>query len=193
MSPSHSSPFRNKPCVWGKIRKNQRIRRTWSTARYLANIFLNTEIKQLYCQNQTIRGLFKKYRECWISSGYVFSSFEFFVALCWYSYLSLMPTSSAILNVQLICYSHFVLTCFDSSSIFTFSTKWIKEYVLYFVWKTKLSAWTHPNVDCGIRWSYIGPKQRLSVAQNVLRRPRRYDRQRAYRTPEHVNNNHWYI
>ncbi|UYV65031.1 hypothetical protein LAZ67_3002872 [Cordylochernes scorpioides] len=45
-----------------------------------------------------------------------------------------------------------------------------------------------PNVDCGIRRSYFGPKQRLSVVQNVLRRPRRCERQRACRTPEHFNN-----
>ncbi|UYV74047.1 hypothetical protein LAZ67_11001969 [Cordylochernes scorpioides] len=45
-----------------------------------------------------------------------------------------------------------------------------------------------PNVECGIRRSYLGPKQRLSVVQNVLRRPRRYERRRACRTPEHFNN-----
>ncbi|CAD7002724.1 unnamed protein product [Ceratitis capitata] len=45
-----------------------------------------------------------------------------------------------------------------------------------------------PNVDCGIRRSYPGPKQRLSVVQNVLRRPKRCDRRRAFRTPEHFNN-----
>ncbi|UYV83458.1 hypothetical protein LAZ67_23001099 [Cordylochernes scorpioides] len=45
-----------------------------------------------------------------------------------------------------------------------------------------------PNVDCGIRRSYLGPKQRLSVVQNVLRRPRRCERRRACRTPEHFNN-----
>ncbi|UYV66795.1 hypothetical protein LAZ67_4002873 [Cordylochernes scorpioides] len=42
-----------------------------------------------------------------------------------------------------------------------------------------------PNVDCGIRRSYLGPKQRLSVVQNVLRRPRRCERRRVCRTPEH--------
>ncbi|UYV69097.1 hypothetical protein LAZ67_6002414 [Cordylochernes scorpioides] len=45
-----------------------------------------------------------------------------------------------------------------------------------------------PNVDCGIRRSYLGPNQRLSVVQNVLRRPRRCERRRACRTPEHFNN-----
>ena len=44
--------------------------------------------------------------------------FRFFVALCWYSYLSLMPTSSAIFKVQLIFNSYFAGTCFGSSSIF---------------------------------------------------------------------------
>ena len=46
-----------------------------------------------------------------ISAGYVhyvtvhyvcIFDFRFFVALCWYSCLSLMPTSSAILNVQFL-------------------------------------------------------------------------------------------
>ena len=69
--------------------------------------------------------------------------FRFFVALCWYSCLSLMPTSSAILNVQLIFDSCFACTCFGSSSIFAYSKKWIKESVSNFVWKTKLSARTH--------------------------------------------------
>ncbi|UYV78256.1 hypothetical protein LAZ67_16000691 [Cordylochernes scorpioides] len=36
--------------------------------------------------------------------------------------------------------------------------------------------------------SCVGPKQRLSVVQNVLRRPRRCERRRACRTPEHFNN-----
>ncbi|UYV64661.1 hypothetical protein LAZ67_3001587 [Cordylochernes scorpioides] len=34
----------------------------------------------------------------------------------------------------------------------------------------------------------FGPKQRLSVVQNVLRRPRRCERRRVCRTPEHFNN-----
>ena len=41
---------------------------------------------------------------------------RFFVALCWYSYPLLMPTSSVILNVQLICDGYFA--CFGSSSMF---------------------------------------------------------------------------
>ena len=45
--------------------------------------------------------------------------FRFFVAICWYSYLSLMSTSSAILNVQFIFDSYFAWTCFGLSSIFT--------------------------------------------------------------------------
>ncbi|UYV75546.1 hypothetical protein LAZ67_13000574 [Cordylochernes scorpioides] len=45
-----------------------------------------------------------------------------------------------------------------------------------------------PNVDCGIRRSYLGPKQRLSVVQNDLKRLRRCERRRACRTPEHFNN-----
>ncbi|UYV78161.1 hypothetical protein LAZ67_16000324 [Cordylochernes scorpioides] len=50
-----------------------------------------------------------------------------------------------------------------------------------------------PNVDCGIRRSYLGPKQRLSVVQNVLRRPRRcYEEELAERpststTDEKIN------
>ena len=47
--------------------------------------------------------------------------FRFFVVSCWYSYPSLMPTSSAILNVQLIFNSYFAWTCFGSSSIFASS------------------------------------------------------------------------
>ena len=44
--------------------------------------------------------------------------FQFFVALCWYSYPSLMPAISAILNVWLIFDSYFAWTCFGLSSIF---------------------------------------------------------------------------
>ena len=25
-----------------------------------------------------------------------------------------------------------------------------------------------PNIDCGVRWSHLGPKQRLTMVQNVL-------------------------
>ena len=46
-----------------------------------------------------------------------------------------------------------------------------------------------PNVDCGLWWSYLGPKQRLSVVQNVCRGPRRCERRIACRTPEHVSEN----
>ena len=74
-----------------------------------------------------IHGLFKKYREFWISTGYVYSIFDFFVALCWYSYSSLMPTSSVILNVRLIFDSYFVWTCFGSSSIFASSVSGTKK------------------------------------------------------------------
>ena len=94
-------------------------------------------------QSSTIRALLKKYREFWISADYVYSIFDFFVALCWYSCFSFMPTSTAILNVQLIFDSCFACTCFGSSSIFAYSKKWIKESVSNFVWKTKLSARTH--------------------------------------------------
>ena len=64
-----------------------------------------------------LRGLSKKYREFWISAGYVYSIFDFFVALCWCSYPSLITTSSVILNVRLIFDSYFAWTCFGSSSI----------------------------------------------------------------------------
>ena len=40
-----------------------------------------------------------------------------------------MPTSSAVLNVQLIFNSYFAWTCFGSSSIFAYSKKWIKVSV----------------------------------------------------------------
>ena len=86
--------------------------------------------------------MFKKYREFWICAGYVYSIFVFFVALCLYLYFLFMPTSTAILNVQLIFDSCFACMCFGSSSIFAYSKKWIKESVSNFVWKTKLSART---------------------------------------------------
>ena len=63
--------------------------------------------------------------------GYVYSNFDFFVALCWYSHPSIMPTSSVILNVQLIFDSYFAWTCFGLSS-FAYSKKWIKESVSNF-------------------------------------------------------------
>ena len=47
--------------------------------------------------------------------------FSIFMALCWYSYPSLMATSSVMLNVQLIFDSYFSWACFDSSSIFVSS------------------------------------------------------------------------
>ena len=53
--------------------------------------------------------------------------FLFFVGLCWYSYPSLILTSSTILNVQLIFYSYFVWTCFASSSIFGSSVSRTKK------------------------------------------------------------------
>ena len=43
---------------------------------------------------------------------------------------------------------------------------------------SKLMRGRIPNVDCGIWWSYLGPKQRLSVVQNVLRGPRKCERRR---------------
>ena len=43
-----------------------------------------------------------------------------------------MLTSSAILNAQLIFDSYFAWTCFDSSSIFACSKKWIEESVSKF-------------------------------------------------------------
>ena len=85
----------------------------------------------------------KKYREIWISAGYVYSIFDFFVALRRYSCFLFMPTSTAILNVQLIFDSCFACTCFGSPSIFAYSKKWIKESVSNFVWKTELSAGRH--------------------------------------------------
>ena len=63
-----------------------------------------------------------------------------------------MPTSTAILNVQLVFDSCFACTCFGSSSIFAYSKKWIKESVSNFVWKTKLRARTHS--ECGL-WHMV--------------------------------------
>ena len=62
----------------------------------------------------TPSGLFKKYRKFWICASYVYSIFDFFVALCWYSYPSFTPTISFILNIQLIFDSDFAWTCFGS-------------------------------------------------------------------------------
>ena len=76
---------------------------------------------QKWPENEYIRGLFKKYREFWIFAGYVYSIFDLFVALCWYSYPSLMSTSSDILIVQLIFDGYFAWMCFNSSSVFASS------------------------------------------------------------------------
>ena len=108
-----------------------------------------------------VRGLLRKYREFWISAGYVYSIFDFFVALCWRSCPSLMLTSSAILNFQLIFDSCFAWTCFGSSSIFAYSKKWIKESVSNFVWKTKLSVRTHS--ECWL-WHMVKLPWTLSLA-----------------------------
>ena len=97
-----------------------------------------------------------------------------------------MPTISTFLNVWFIFDSCFACTCFGSSSIFAYSQKWIKESVLNFMWKPVLSARMHS--ECWlwhIWWSNLGPKQRLSVVQNFFRGPRRCERGRACRTPEH--------
>ena len=77
--------------------------------------------------------MFKKYREFWIFTGFVYSIFDYFVALCWYSKPLLMLTRSVILNVLSISDSPFAWTRAGSSSIFAFSKKWIKEVLLNFV------------------------------------------------------------
>ena len=91
----------------------------------------------ILCLSFQLRGLFKKYREFWISAGYVYSIFNYFVALCWYSFPSLIPTRSAILNVQLIFYSYFVWTCFGSSSTFACFKKGSKH--LYQIFRVERS------------------------------------------------------
>ena len=45
-----------------------------------------------------------------------------------------------------------------------------------------------PNVDCGIWWSYLGPKQRLSLIQNVYREDEN-DEERAGRPSTSTTNN----
>ena len=72
------------------------------------------------------------------STGYVHSIFDFFVALCWYAYPSLVPTSSAISNVQLSFDSYFAWTCFGSSSIFASSVSGTRK--------------SHRGQIWGIRW-----------------------------------------
>ena len=64
--------------------------------------------------------------------------FRFFVTLCWYSYPSLMPTSSAVLNAHLIFDSYFAWTCFGSSSIFASSVSGTRK--------------NHGGQIWGIRW-----------------------------------------
>ena len=64
-----------------------------------------------------------------------YSIFDFLVALCWYSYPSLKPTSSVILNVQLIFDSYFAWTYFCSSSIFAHSKKMDQRICV------KISGW----------------------------------------------------
>ena len=58
-------------------------------------------VSEISLDSGDIRGLFKKYHEFRISTGYVYSIFDF-LPLRWYSCFSFMPTSTAILNVQLI-------------------------------------------------------------------------------------------
>ena len=120
--------------------------------------------------------------------------FWFFVALCWYSYPSLMQISSNILYVQLIFDSYFTWTYFGSSSIFAYSKNESKILYQMLCEKQNEVRGCIPYVDCCIRWRYLGPKQRLAVVQNVLRRLRRCERQITSWTPEHVNNRqkHWW-
>ena len=122
-----------------------------ATNSWLSKKKISADISQMM---YPIRGVLKKYRESWISAGYVYSIFDFFVTLCWYSCFLFMPISTAILNVQLIFDSCFACTCFSSSSIFAYSKKWIRESVSNFVWKTKLSAWTHS--ECWL-WHMVSP------------------------------------
>ena len=61
--------------------------------------------------------------------------FQFFMALFWYS---LMPTSSAISNVQLIFDSYFAWTCVGSYSIFASSVSGTRK--------------SHGGQIWGIRW-----------------------------------------
>ena len=87
--------------------------------------------------------------------------FRFFLVLYWYSGPSLMLTSSAILNVQLIFDSCFAWTCFGSSSIFAYSKKRIKKSVSNFVWKIKSSTRTHS--ECWL-WHMVKLPWTLSLA-----------------------------
>ena len=67
--------------------------------------------------------MLKKYLEFWISASYVHSIFL-------WRYVGipiLMPTSSTILNVQLIFDSYFIWTWFGSFSIFAYSKRGSKN------------------------------------------------------------------
>ena len=129
-----------------------------------------------------IRGVFKTNREFWISASYVYSIFDFFCGIMlvhmFLIYADKYGHFECSINFwQLLCWHVF----WGSSSIFAYSKKWIKESISNYM-RGRI-----PNVDCGIWWSYLGPKQRLSVVQNVFRGPRRCERRRACRTPKHLN------
>ena len=82
-----------------------------------------------------IRGLFKKYHEFWITLSYVFSIFcHVLLVLIFLTHVDKFDHFEWSVNFcHLFCLAVFWL-------VFDF---WIKEYVSDFVWKTKLSAWTH--------------------------------------------------
>ena len=113
-------------------------------------------------------GLFKKYREFWISAGYVYSIFDFFVALCWYSCPSLMLTSSAILNVQLIFDSCLLGRVLAGLRFLPIPKNGSNNLYQIFVWKTKLSARTHSEYWL---WHMVKLPWTLSLAKTEKSAP----------------------
>ncbi|CAH2086179.1 unnamed protein product [Euphydryas editha] len=92
-----------------------------------------------------------------------------------------------------VAYICFAWTCllvaFSSSSNFARSKKKISKNLYEILCEKQNEVRGHiSNVYCGIWYSYLGQKQRLSVVQNVLRGPRRCEQQRAWRKSEHVEN-----
>ena len=84
-----------------------------------------------------IRGLFKKYREFWISAGYVirFSIFcGVMLVLIFFTYVDKFGYFERSVDF----YSYFALTCFGSSSIFAFSKKGILRICIKFCVKNKI-------------------------------------------------------
>lgn len=108
------TPTRSAAYLLGKLIVNRKQFRSLSSLLLWLH-FLHWTLPEAL-NNLRIRGLFKKYREFWISAGYVYLIFYFLVALFWYSYPLLMLTKVAHFNClvnfwQLMCLDVFWLIC----------------------------------------------------------------------------------